>query len=407
MIALLSLLVLGSGATPPDLTETLKANRTELSVEDRRFNGAGAKVLAEAAEGAQYVFLGEDHGIAQVAQAADALYALLQPAGFDTLAVEVGPFVAEALNDTLRKPDALGAHTAFLRAHPMTVPFYGTAEEFDFVRHAAQQSGPAFSIIGFDQELMGAGRLLLEDVRRQALSLPLQARVDHLLALERAAEAEAVKSGNPTQLYLMSAPKAELTGLQTALREARLDAAPIDNLLASREVYEEWSKDGFNSNVIRSLLMRRYFTARQPAGSSRKVMLKAGANHAFKGLSAIKNRDLGNYIAEAAESAGRRSLHVLIVAKAGTQLMFAGAGRPLQPAPVDANKDSMLLSLKPLLDLVGEQKSWSLFDLRALRGRFDSYRVAIPDFEKVVFGFDLVIVIPKSMPSRELAPGHP
>jgi len=36
-------------------------------------------VLAKATEGAAFVFLGEDHGVSQVAELATALHAMLQP----------------------------------------------------------------------------------------------------------------------------------------------------------------------------------------------------------------------------------------------------------------------------------------------------------------------------------------
>jgi hypothetical protein len=144
-----ALAILPAGAPPrAGLSAQLAANRTDLSVRDQRLEGAGAAVLAAALDGAAFVFLGEDHGVAQVAQFAGTLYAILQPRGFDTLAIEVGPFTARELSAVLRRPDALEAHAAFLRDHPMSVAFYDTSEEFEFLRAAAKASGKKLRIIG-------------------------------------------------------------------------------------------------------------------------------------------------------------------------------------------------------------------------------------------------------------------
>jgi hypothetical protein len=87
------------------------------------------------------------------------------------------------------------------------------------------------------------------------------------------------------------------------------------------------------------------------------------------------------------------------VGGAGEQLMFTGAGRPMKPMPIAA-KDSQLATLRPLVAIAAQHEAWSLFDLRALRRRFRA--LDSPELEKVVFGFDLAVIVPRALPSHEL-----
>jgi len=222
------------------------------------------------------------------------------------------------------------SHAAFLKDHPLSTAFYDTREEFEFLRAAAKASGSKLRIIGFDQELMGNGKALLEAVREQELPPQIATRVGELLTAEQDALADAKGAGRPDLLHDDRALQ-ELLDFQSALKLARLDSTPIDNLLASRAIYEEFSRNGYASNVQRSLLMRQYFTAAGGAEPGRKVLLKAGGEHAFKGLNPLRNRDLGNFVAELAEGLQQRSVHILMFAAAGQQLTFAGAGKPMRP----------------------------------------------------------------------------
>src|SRR5262249_9213750 len=151
----------------------------------------GTAVLAIATEGAAFVFLGEDHGVAQVGQFATALHGMLQPRGFDTLAIAGGPFTARELGNALRRPDAPEGHAAVLRDHALSTAFYARGEEFACLRAEAAASGKKFRLIGFDQELMGNGRALREALREQDLPPHIAARVSEMMTAEQDALADA------------------------------------------------------------------------------------------------------------------------------------------------------------------------------------------------------------------------
>jgi len=105
--------------TEPDpLTELLRTHRSDIAVEAGRFTGPGDNVLTAAMSRARFVILGEDHGTAEIPRVARALYETMQPAGYDTLVVEVGPYVAAELRAMLGATDPGARMRAYLGANP-------------------------------------------------------------------------------------------------------------------------------------------------------------------------------------------------------------------------------------------------------------------------------------------------
>ena len=63
------------------------------------------------------------------------------------------------------------------------------------------------------------------------------------------------------------------------------------------------------------------------------------------------------------------------------------------------DKDSPFLFFKPLFETQVEN-SWTLYDLRALRDGFSKYGKINPELERVIFGYDFVVLIPDLKPSH-------
>ncbi len=115
---------------------------------------------------------------------------------------------------------------------------------------------------------------------------------------------------------------------------------------------------------------------------------------------------------EAAEGHEEKSVHILILGVKGQQSRFAGIGRPFQSVPLDlaGDKDSDFLFLRPLFDnVLGDREAvntienlWTLYDLRPLRPSFTKYGRLDPELERVIFGYDFVILIPDPKPSHGL-----
>jgi hypothetical protein len=131
--------------------------------------------------------------------------------------------------------------------------------------------------------------------------------------------------------------------------------------------------------------------------------MKFGGEHTYKGYNPLRNNDLGNLVTELADSGGSQSVHILVLGVKGSQLRFAGIGRPFQPASFNLaeDKDSDFLFLKPMFDHL-ESDAWTMFDLRGLRKGFPSFGPADRELERLIFGNDLLVLIPNTTPSKQI-----
>lgn len=55
-----------------------------------------------------------------------------------------------------------------------------------------------------------------------------------------------------------------------------------------------------------------------------RVLLKFGDWHVYKGINPLRQRDLGNFVAELADGRNGASLHILVLGAKGTHALYAG-----------------------------------------------------------------------------------
>lgn len=391
--------------------ERVLNNRYGLTLSGGEVDGSALSLLRPALQNAQFVLVGEDHGIAQIPAIVGALCDQLVPAGFHTMALEVGPLAARNLEAWIREPGGRGHLAAFETHYPANIAFYNWSEEFDLLsRCAAKATGP-FHVWGLDQELMGSSGWILTKILEQKPGPNAARETRHLLQKNDEAYAAASKSGNPGELMMMSASDDELNGLREALRKEgnTTSQALFDSLLESREIYKKnMDGQGAESNRQRALLMKHNFAADYEratsiGGPAPRVLLKFGAWHMFKGVNPLLNNDLGNYVTELADGHGMSSVRILILGVKGDQLHFAGIGRPPAPAPLNLaeDKDSDFLYLKPMFDNMLAD-GFTVFDLRGFRPGFRSLGPLDREMERLIFGYDFLVLIPHPVASHPI-----
>lgn len=287
--------------------------RSDLDLRDGHLIGPAAVKLQDVTSHACYVFLGEDHGIAEVPEFADALLSDLVPSGTNTLALEVSPSIAKQLSLELAASNPKQTFALFLRHHPGTVPFYNTIEEFEFLRDAKARIGASFNLIGFDQEFFGASKFLLEQVGDQGLSDDLWEELDALKKEARDKDARAEHSGKYEDLFLLSANAVKLQAFADRLKSRGFNSLPVNDLLASRRIYDIFPQDNYRSNELRDLLMKRNFVRMHGTAPPCGILFKAGSNHGFRGIGPLHTRELGNFVAESADATSNGGVHILIV----------------------------------------------------------------------------------------------
>ena len=390
-------------APTSSLDEMLASVRQPIAIRDGRLEGEGAETLRAAMRTTPYVLIGEDHGLREIPAFSAAVFRELAARNTRDLVVEVGPEAGRRLTAALGTRDPEAEVRTWLRRYPFSLAFYDLRQELAFLREARAAAGPALRVTGVDQELMGAGGMLLESIAGKDAALP------GLLAQEQAAYAKAAASGNPLDLFLMTGPADALTALRDRLAAAKhpRDAAQVTALLDSREIYALNGTSGFISNLTRAGLMKRNYVAQlTPAqrAAPPPTLYKFGALHVMKALNTLQSREIGNYVAEIADGLGTPSLHVLVIAARGQQRRFAGVGKPYIAAPVDQVGPGVsdFPYAKPMFEKALASGGWSLFDFRAMR-RWSIRRTDLdPWLVRLLFGFDLAVVIPEGTPSDQL-----
>jgi hypothetical protein len=404
------------GASAPSGTDSFDAavakQRVALSFDGGIFGGPGAAVIQKAVDGAQYVMIGEDHGIAEIPSFSTALCRTIAPQGFDTVAVETGPSTAKVLSAALASSDPVETVAAYDVQHPFSIAFYDFDEEFAFLRSCRDAMGPSrFALWGLDQELMGSSGALLATT---AAAIPAQqsaatAELKQLTAQDAADFAKAMKSGDPSDMSMVNLDQRDLTALSSQLAAAGVDVTALNELTVSGRIYREDMAGQGQSELDRVQLQRDHFIAADRAafaasGTHPKVLLKMGAYHLFEGTSMLGDRELGNFLVEYAALLGKHALNVMVLGVKGQQLAFAGMGHPYAPVPLDLlhDKRADFGFLRPFF--VGLGTTPVLYDLRALRGPFAKSGVQNVNLERVVDGYDLLVVIPVPHASHQVSP---
>jgi len=387
----------------PTLESSLASAAYVLSIEDEKIAGAGALILEGAIAQADFVLLGEDHLTREIPRFAAAVCdAMGRSGGFSAMAFESSPAVADFVQGSLAKPDRLERMADLQKRYPFSAAFLNVRDENDLAAHCAavsQRSG--FRIWGLDQEFVGSAGRILERMLATQPGPAARAAIVRLQATARTDAEEARKTGDPSKLFMFAVTSAEIgkAGAATEKDGTAATRAAFHELTESREIYLGQGDKPSESNAQRARLMKRNFLAGYQAASgqskSPRVLLKFGDWHLYKGINPLRQRDLGNFVAEFAEGRNQTSLHIMVLGAKGTHALFAGYERPLKLEPFVMDQDDDYRWLKPAID-AQKAGSWTLYDLRRLRFKGLDLNT---DWERTIYGYDLLVIIPELTPA--------
>ncbi len=393
----------GNPLPKPTLEGSLASAAYALNIEGGKMAGSGAPILRDAIAHADFVLLGEDHLTREIPRFAAAVCdAMGASGGFSAMAFESSPAVASFVQESLKGPDHIAKMADLQKRFPDSAAFLNVTDENDLAAYCAsvaQRSG--FRVWGLDQEFIGSAGWIMERMLATRPGPAARAEIIHLQAMERSGEQEARKTGDPSKLFMLAVPAAEIEKAAAAIEKdgAPATRAAFHELTESREIYLENAAGASDSNARRARLMKLNFVAAYQAGREPgkppRVLLKFGDWHLYKGINPLHERDLGNFVAEFADGRDETSLHILVLGAKGTHALFAGYGRPLRMEPFVMDQDDDYRWLKPAID-AQKAGSWTLFDLRKLRFKRLDLNA---DWERVVYGYDLLVLIPELTPA--------
>ena len=276
--------------------------------------------------------------------------------------------------------------------------------------HAAARSGKQFELWGLDQELMGSPGFILTSILAEHPGAHSTQLVKALLARNDAAYANARQSGSPQDMLLMQAHQSDFQALVQSLRadgNARSQRL-AQSLLETFKIYINCCNNQARlSNHERDTLMKRTFLAYQRArpNPERRVLFKFGEEHIYRGFNPYNYDGIGNFLAEDADGHGASGVHILALGISGTQTKFAGIAKPWATSPYSLDDDDHA-RFKFLAPFITQSFSdgYTLYDLRPFRTQFDAMRIADPGFQRLVFGYDFLVLIAHTTAIRPIDP---
>lgn len=412
-LCMLNPLVSFAGKTEPAeadwstaITAVAADNRYKLNYDGQKFSGPAWDRLVQEGRQAQFFLIGEEHGIAENPGLAAQLFSTLSGAGYRRLVIEISPPMAQVLDDALLQGGTDAVRRLF--GKPGGEPaFFGMAEEVEMlarVREVVPDNQAAFW--GVDYEVAG-DRTLLRIL--QTRDKPAAAQ-DALNALVKASEeswSKYAETGGPQYIFSFAGDPA----LVRAVREAWLNPdeesdSILETLEKTLEINRLWGAgSGWASNQRRAALLRanflRHWNASGDRGGKPRVMAKLGASHLVRGLNMTQTFDLGTLLPELAAQIGEHSVSMMVLpGKDSLSAVLDPSAWRYEPKPP---KDEYAKGIEPLIAAAFADE-FTLIDLRPLRGALARHRrSADPELVRVVYGFDLLLVMSGSTPSSEFA----
>jgi len=390
---------------PPTLAEELAKHALAIEFTDGSLHGPGAELIAKEAAASQFVLVGEDHGLAEMPRFTAALFALIRPAGYRHLAVEIGPLVAAKLGVLAAATDAMEQFSDFSHTHPYAAPFYQWREEAAMMERVVKSmDGTEGTVWGLDQEFIGSGSFLLEQLEPLAPDDAARALIARHLVTACGDLQRMIDTHDSAAGFVIAVTPAEIAELRQAFADAGPAAATILNELERTNTIYRMNGDGrgWTSNFERARLAKEHFRreydlALASDGGLPRVLFKYGAMHMRRGRSMIGVHDLGNLASELAEFNGLRSFHILVVIARGTVNQF----HPFAGIEADKNApysgvDSFdgFADVKPLIE-AADPVAWTLLDVRPVRRFLNGrYRELDRGLLDCLWGYDAVLIIP-------------
>jgi hypothetical protein len=400
---------LSQGQEKTSLTEKdLEKYTYYFDIEDNRFTGAGAKILADEINKNQYILLGEYHDSARISEFTRALIPVFHDAGGRRFALEIGPVSVEILAELSRDYSKIAENlNVFNGKYYVTrpserrltpIPFFANLEDAEFLAEAVKRN---FDLIGLDQEFLHGYLPLME---RMYANLGSRKKRELKPLFEQVAkQVRAFSESDARDEKLLAVSFSESAEIQKFL-EAASEKSPENRRIAealriTNEIYlNNANRKYYAANSGRIDYMKRNlreaFARLKFDLKKEKLLLKMGAVHTGRGFSPLSLFEIGNTLSELAEINGNRSLHLRF-----DRRFYVENGKEID---ILDNKEAFSYRFQPLLQMAKKDR-WTIIDLRPLRQAvFYWRRYALDEFVIEQFKNHDLYIIPKMESSARL-----
>ena len=350
------------------------AHTYSFTIEDGIMAGDGADLLTKAIDGSQFFLLGEYHNDAGISEITAALLPLLAKEGYKHFAVETGPLAAERLEELGKSEDVKAALNQFYTSHvqlagDIPIPFFDSVEDAEFLEIAMKNG---YDLWGLDQEYIGSYLFLLEEAWGNS-NMPENLRTEYESGQKKLMEAYAnVNDEESSEVYNVILADEFIQGLLDKLDKTacRSCFSASDEMLASCEIYRDWTADLLDNLEGRTDLMKEHFRTYYQNSTERmpKVFLKMGGMHTARGLTGNADFEMGNLLYELAAFNGSHDVNVAFATRYYLDDETGEIGDNLD------FESTWTENMKPLLS-VGDKEVWKIIDLRPLKKMWINERV--------------------------------
>jgi len=379
-------------------------NRYRLEFDGDTFSGPGLDRLLHEARAARFLLLGEEHGIAENPLLAAQLFASLASDGYEALAIEISPPMAQVIDDVILAEGIDGLRDLF--AQPGGEPaFFGMAEEAALLAAVRELvPGDRAAFWGLDYEV-GGDRTLLRLLDETPKPPAAEQALEVLDAAAAASWAEYAATGNPMFIFSFNGDPALVRAVRDAWPDRDDDTdwilTTLEETFAINRLWiagENWASNQRRAQLLRANFLR-YWGAETGAGHTPKIMAKLGANHMVRGRNMTQTFDLGSLLPELAATLGGHSFSVMIVPGDGALTAVLNPSNwTYEAAPAkDGYRDGI-----EAITSAAFADAFTLIDLRPLRDVLGSRtRDAGTALIRTVYGFDMLLVMSGSTAAAE------
>ena len=390
LLASVTLLVQSPQPQQDRLLAALQTNRLPLTMTDGRPAGPGWDLLVQEARTARFTLIGEEHGVAETAQLASALFTALRASGYSRFAVELSPPIAQDVEAAARRNGGgVQGITEFLTT-PGVFTFSNMREEAQFLADVVA-AGPRNErvLYGFDREVF-SDRYLISKLEPK---VPPGARAAfaRLKAASDSAQATNARTGNPDDLFFLGQDSALASALRAAWPNPDPESDVVLRTIEGSLAIETAERNGglWPYMQRRTQWMRSNMAALLRTGSSKSLM-KFGYNHMIRGANYFNEFDFGSMPDEVAALTGERAFHILVLPGPGSRQATPWGGSVASDS-VDEMRagDQRLTRVLSNPNATGHE----VIDLRPLR------RLAMRGLEswnadvvRTIHGYDAVVI---------------
>ncbi len=371
--------------------ELIEQHTTYFYIHDGNFISADSLLVV--LEQAHFVALGELHNRIRLGELTEALLQTLEPHGFNHFAVETGPYSAQKLQDLIHtgreEVSAFYSEYSSRLFDIVPIPFFTGETDLDFLT-VTNELG--YALWGLDQEYYFSYAYLIDELanlagesltrEQQNLHRSVKRRVNRMdrrnqfreLFISSFDRSCRLKNDDDFQAYLQSFAHFDHPDIQLirgALQKTVKIYCMAERGQASEPIRINYFKENFNRN----------FEAALEKNPEPKVFLKMGSFHMGRYRSPLNLYDIGNHVAQLAESRNQSSVHIYYLNR-----FFDGR---------DVKGSRGWEGFENFVS-VGDKEKWALIDLRFLRKQLSNETLTGSPFEiQTIQNYDFIIIAPE------------